>query len=264
MDPLLLSRPARHRLSVLAALAAFLLLGGTAAHAVPITLNVDSAQSSMQVSVTLNSLGMTQSQTVSVTGPVYADLTLGSSPSLAISSAALSIGDSVITFTLPAGLGTVTIQSTGLMADLFGGPSVGTETTPGELQIPMSGYTQVLDQGIVSTSATGFAANIVSPSTQDLSTNPISIALDPATAILDYTTGPGGMVDVVFTTPVSGSTTVTASGQTATISLSGNMLFTGSAVINTASVPEPAPLALLAFGLAGLALFGRARPRPTA
>ncbi len=233
-------------------------IGVTSAEAIPVPLTVDSGQSTVVISVSANAPvigGISGSDTATVSGTVNADLfdPFGPAPVLSASGASLGLSDIHIDLYDNIFLGSIDVDSSGLMADLFGSSVVGTPNLlPMGFDFDLGGWQLTVDAGTIDVTGSGLAGGALpsNPLQIDASVTPFPFLLPPTTASATITPLGGGFGYLGILIPIAISTQFDV-GLTdpADLDLTGQIFLEGFF-----SVPEPAGLLLIGIGLFALAV----------
>jgi len=242
-------QPARRARGAALVLGVALALLAGPASALPITLNVDSGQSSIDVDVSASILSA--SDTAQVSGSMQADLDLGL-PSFEAVSGAFGLSDLAMSASL-FGNG-FNINSEDLVADFTGGPVAGSQLDAITFEFDLAGFMLSLNSGSIFGDTFG---SLVGASTFDfdLTVDPFEFVLPSTVMTVTATPAGGSAFDILAEIPLSDSLTLltadTGLPVDVTLGLDGDIVMTGLLV------PEPGTLLLGLAALGGLAVQAR-------
>lgn len=230
------------------ALGLVLAFAASQASATPITLSVDSGQSSIDVDVSASILSA--DDTAVVSGSLQADLDLGL-PSFEALSGAFELSDLEISAsTFGNGFN---IESEDLGAGFTGGPVLGNQTDAITFQFDLAGFVLSLDSGSIFGETFG---GLVGASTFsfDIEQEPFDFVL--TSTLMTLTATPvGNDFNIVASIPIDDELVI--DGDEADLPLDVTLGVNGDIVMTGLLVPEPGVLLLLLAGLGGLAARGR-------
>jgi uncharacterized repeat protein (TIGR01451 family) len=262
-----LRRRTRHRALTIAAggLVIFMVIGGAdPAAAVPFDLAVDGAQSDLAASIdapypssdqVLGAVGTGTAETVLSTHPLFGSVVSLLGPV----SASIVFSDTNFALDTPAGV-LLDISITGLGGTLASPALAGIAVGPGKTLFDFAGATLTLDSGTLGVTGSEFGNPI--DASIDLSSSSIVFVLSANTVGSIVVSDAGGVMTMLLTLPLDESANFIGDDLSSTMSLSGNLVATGTAI------PEPTTGLLIVVGLGGLATVRRtnrrrARARPS-
>ena len=262
--------------TVLAALI-LLTLSVQNAHALPYTLRVDSAQSSVALEIQAllnNASGSTSTNASSGLPPVGGPYTTGAGGNLEDGAPTFAPGDLTVagggfnlataSLTIPLGfIGSLNagIQNVGAsigpIGPVTGSAPVGGD--PGMNTYDVGGLAITLNSGFLTYSGTGLVAGLIGTQGIDFSVNNANLVLPPGTLATMKMASPTPFNNALtLSVPLALSTIVTS------LPIRVDAFLTGTLVLTGVRVAEPGTVALMAIGLVGLVPVVRKRLKKAA